>query len=84
MHKPNKNIRSSQSWLKLRYEVLKASKGRCQLCGASPEESGASLQVDHIKPISKHPELAFEKTNLQVLCKPCNWGKLDRHEDDWR
>ena len=34
----------------VRYEVLKAAKGRCALCGITNKER--SLQVDHIKPRS--------------------------------
>ena len=28
--------------------------------------------VDHIKPVALYPELEFEASNLQVLCKWCN------------
>jgi 5-methylcytosine-specific restriction endonuclease McrA len=78
----DKNI-ELKKWFDLRYEVLKESDGKCVLCGASAKD-GAKLQVDHIKPKSKHPELMFEKSNLQVLCAPCNLGKSNKDDTDWR
>jgi hypothetical protein len=33
------------------------------------------LHVDHIKPVSKYPELKLEFDNLQILCENCNLGK---------
>lgn len=73
----------SKAWLSVRYAVLSERGGRCECCGASAKD-GVKLQVDHIKPRSKYPELELEKSNLQVLCKACNMGKSNRHEDDWR
>lgn len=73
----------SREWLELRYRVLKKASGSCKLCGcrATP---GNPLQVDHIKPRSKHPELALVESNLQVLCKSCNVGKGNKDDTDWR
>jgi hypothetical protein len=73
----------SRAWLDLRYEALKASAGRCVCCGARPSENNP-LHVDHIKPRSKHPELALVQSNLQVLCKQCNVGKSNTDATDWR
>jgi 5-methylcytosine-specific restriction endonuclease McrA len=78
------NFLGSEEWARLRYRVLSASDGCCSLCGRSKREHGVVLQVDHIKPRSKYPELAFDFNNLQVLCAACNWGKSDRDESDWR
>lgn len=59
-----------------RYHVLKV--GRCQNCGWSVED-GATLHVDHIRPIAKggsdHP------SNLQALCADCNLGKSDYYDE---
>ena len=74
---------SSPGWRRLRYEVLAESDGRCECCGRS-REHGVILHVDHIKPRSKHPHLALEKTNCQCLCEDCNLGKSNRDERDWR
>jgi hypothetical protein len=45
----------------LKYEVLKAAKFRCELCGISADEF--ALEVDHIIPATKG-----EDGNLQALC----------------
>lgn len=37
-----------------------------------------SLTLDHVKSRSRHPELRFEKENLQPACKPCNKLKGSR------
>lgn len=74
---------SSRAWLDLRYRVLKEHKGSCQACGAKGTPDNP-IQVDHIKPRSKHPELALVSGNLQVLCKNCNFGKGTKDETDWR
>lgn len=71
-------------WLALRYRVLRKYGFKCQACSASPRDDGAVLHVDHIRPISKFPELALEESNLQVLCADCNLGKSNRYEDDHR
>ena len=65
----------SQVWRSLRIEVLAESSRRCLLCGNSPD-NGITLHVDHIKPRSLFPELALDKSNLQVLCEDCNLGKM--------
>lgn len=70
----------SQEWLKVRFRILKRSKGRCELCGSNQ----SPLEVDHIKPRSLYPELAIDESNLQVLCKACNSGKSNRDETDFR
>ena len=70
-------------WQQVRFEALRCSGGRCCLCGATAK-SGVTLHVDHIKPKSRYPLLAFELSNLQVLCADCNLGKGNRSEDDFR
>ena len=73
----------TREWVELRYRVLKAANGKCECCGASAS-NGVSLHVDHIKPRSLYPELALEFSNMQVLCEPCNMGKSNKDETDWR
>jgi hypothetical protein len=70
-------------WRQVRFEALRLSNGACCLCGARAKD-GAVLHVDHIKPKSLHPELAFDVDNLQVLCADCNLGKGNRSDDDFR
>lgn len=77
----NKGI--DRKWASIRYKALKASNGKCCLCGRGASD-GVSLHVDHIKPKSKYPELKYELSNLQVLCEDCNIGKSNEDETDWR
>lgn len=72
----------SERWMRVRYEALKASDGRCSCCGQRPDD-GNPLHVDHVKPRSTHPELALVLSNLQVLCKRCNLGKGAWDETRW-
>jgi ATP-dependent Lon protease len=43
-------------------------------CGDTPE-NGAVMNVDHIKPRKRYPELALDIRWLQILCGACNHGK---------
>lgn len=74
---------SARLSLKLRYQILTKFKSTCLLCGKSTKD-GVTVEVDHIKPISKYPELTNDPDNLQVLCTACNLGKRDTYEDDLR
>lgn len=79
------NFYSSWEWKAARYEALKMYGQRCQCCGWRPGDTARGyLTVDHIKPRSKHPELALSVENLQVLCNDCNMGKSNVWEDDFR
>lgn len=73
----------SWEWTTLRFKVLKHYGRRCMCCGATPE-TGAVINVDHIRPRSRYPELALVFDNLQVLCLLCNKGKGAWSEDDFR
>jgi len=84
-HKKKRSINkfySTDAWIKLRYQALKLSDGKCELCGRTGKET--RLNVDHIKPRGKHPELKLKLSNLQVLCWVCNKGKGWEDETDWR
>lgn len=74
---------STKEWRQVRYLALKQCGARCQCCGASAAD-GARLNVDHIKPRGRYPELALCLSNLQVLCGACNHGKGGWDETDWR
>lgn len=78
-----KDLYNSNKWLKLRYKVLSKYKAKCMLCNATRED-GVHMHVDHIKPVSIYPELAFDEDNLQILCAKCNLGKSNLTEEDWR
>lgn len=73
----------SYEWRKLRMQALKKYGAKCQCCGATPE-TGAVMNVDHIKPRKTNPELALDINNLQVLCHECNHGKGNWDTTDWR
>lgn len=73
----------SYRWRQLRMVAIKTHGARCQCCGASAA-TGAVINVDHIKPRRKFPELALVLDNLQVLCDACNHGKGNWDETDWR
>lgn len=63
----------SEEWIKAR-DLCLATKGRvCVGCGATK-----LIQVDHIKPRSKFPELALDQSNLRPFCWPCNKAKAAR------
>jgi len=64
----------------LYYNVLKDSKSRCALCGATKNER--PLHVDHIKPRSKGGKTEYD--NLQVLCSKCNQAKGNKDDKDFR
>lgn len=83
MRADDRHFLSSRAWLSLRYRVLKKYGARCQACGRGARD-GAIVQVDHIKPRSRFPELALRIDNLQVLCRDCNFGKGTADTTDWR
>ena len=69
----------SVEWKKVRAEAIELYGRKCHKCG-----SEENIQVDHIKPKSKHPEIALDINNLQILCWPCNKKKSYRDETDYR
>ena len=73
----------SYEWRSLRMRVIKHYGPKCMCCGATPQ-TGAVMNVDHIKPRKLFPELALEFSNLQVLCHECNHGKGNWDATDWR
>ena len=80
---------ASVAWKRLRYRILAecgtrhGGVARCELCGATAAP-GSPLNVDHIQPLSKAWARRLDPTNLQVLCGPCNHGKLNLSAEDWR
>jgi len=74
---------STYAWRKVRMEALKKYGPRCMCCGATPN-TGAVMNVDHIKPRKLFPSLALDINNLQILCHECNHGKGNWDKTDWR
>jgi 5-methylcytosine-specific restriction endonuclease McrA len=60
-------LRNTAVWRRIRLEVIERDGHACTTCGSEDE-----LQVHHVNPISKYPELALEPSNLLTLCGPCN------------
>jgi len=64
------SIYKTPRWKALRFEAKRRDRFKCVTCGAAGD-----LEVDHIKPLRSHPDLAFELTNLQTLCVRCHSRK---------
>jgi hypothetical protein len=64
----NRRIRASTKLQEWRKAVFARDKYTCQKCGAR----NCYLQAHHIKQFAYHPELRFEVSNGQTLCKPCH------------
>jgi thymidylate synthase (FAD) len=50
--------------------LMKDYEGKCKQCS-----SQIDLEIDHIKPVKVFPELAFDYSNLQLLCSCCHKKK---------
>ncbi|MCB1349302.1 MAG: HNH endonuclease [Maritimibacter sp.] len=69
-HRHSKRITRTKRWKALRMEILERDSFRCRSCG-----TGGRLEVDHIKPVRTHPDLAYAAGNLQALCPACHTRK---------
>jgi 5-methylcytosine-specific restriction protein A len=79
---------SDKRWPALRLAAKRRDCFKCVKCGAF-----GRLEVDHIKPVRTHPELAFDLSNLQSLCTVCHsrktsvecgWVQLTPERQAWR
>jgi hypothetical protein len=68
----------SKDFRELRLQVFLRDGEVCAYCKTVPAP-GTSLTIDHIKPVSKFPELALDIDNLQVLCWECNQKKSNKY-----
>lgn len=93
LEKKKARERAPEAGASVRYEVLKAAGGKCQLCGISAEIK--PIDVDHIVSRSKadkngkvrlHSRLidVNDQENLQALCFACNRAKRDADKTDFR
>lgn len=64
-------------WKALAKKIMARDDYRCQKCAAKHDQQH-KLQVHHIKPWSKHPELRFEEENLLTLCQTCHKAEHSR------
>lgn len=60
----------------IKEKLFAASHQKCAFCEAKPAESG-NIEVEHFKPKSLYPELAFEWNNFLPVCRKCNESKSD-------
>ena len=51
-------------WRRLRTDAKRRDGWRCVVCG-----SRLRLEVDHVEPVERRPELALSLDNLQTLCR---------------
>ncbi|WP_284037451.1 HNH endonuclease [Neobacillus sp. 114] len=84
----------SAGWQAIRQQALVRDNYECQECKRQGKvytdhhdpDKRKRLDVDHIKEIEHHPELALELDNLQVLCV---WhhnekhGRFSKKENKW-
>lgn len=57
---------TSARWRRLS-KRLRKQVGACEQCGATD-----NLTVDHLWPVSTHPEFEWDQDWLRVLCRSCN------------
>lgn len=90
-----KSLRRTQTKLEAstRFRVLKAARGKCELCGISSKV--APIDIDHIVPQSQADKFGYvlkdkvripvdDERNLQALCYRCNRAKRDQDATDFR
>jgi hypothetical protein len=65
----------------LRAKILWRDRSRCKMCGATPNEDGVKLHIDH--KIPRDWGGTNDEENLWSLCDNCNQGKKDHfaHQD---
>jgi 5-methylcytosine-specific restriction endonuclease McrA len=84
--KPSRYANKDRRWPALRLQALRRDGWQCRVCG-----SRLRLEVDHVEPVFKRPDLAFDLDNLQVLCARHHAektrreiGATDPERDRWR
>ena len=55
-----------------RSKILELFNNKCARCQT---EDLTNVELDHIKPVRLYPNLAFEESNIQPLCKKCHVEK---------
>lgn len=72
-NKETQNALNSKKWKNFRSMIIKRDKGICQRCFALRDIFISNeLQVHHIKPRNKFPELMYDENNVITICKTCN------------
>ena len=79
----NKGFYSNAKWRKTRLKVLARDHFECVMCNAEGRltiNQKQSLEVDHIKELDSHPDLAYDMDNLVTLCVSCHNKKHNRYQ----
>lgn len=64
---PHRAIRNTKEYRVWREAVLRQFNHTCSFCGSKER-----LELDHIEPVSKRPDLVMETSNARILCNPCH------------
>jgi 5-methylcytosine-specific restriction protein A len=67
----SKPVTRTKRWQVLRHFILERDGWACTDCGSRK----GRLEIDHIKPVRTHPELAFDPVNCAVRCQSCHIRK---------
>lgn len=60
-------LRGTKEYREFRLKILERDNNKCVKCGSTQK-----LQIHHIKPANKFPELLMEESNVQTLCAKCH------------
>jgi 5-methylcytosine-specific restriction protein A len=78
---PWRNWFNLKRWKDLRWFVLVRDRFTCQWPGCGRlEPNPAKLVADHVIPHRGDPDLFWDPSNLQCLCKPCHDTRKQRAE----
>ncbi|PGM93256.1 HNH endonuclease [Bacillus cereus] len=78
-------LMKSKRWKEKRIIIIHRDGAVCQRCLIKYNIiNSEKLEIHHIKPRSKYPELMFEDANLITLCKTCNLQIGIREELDFK
>ena len=86
----NRRVRSSRTYQALARQVRRHQPPVCWICGweidldlpykdpKTGRVNPRSWSLDHVLPMSTHPELALVEQNAKVACYGCNSGRGNR------
>ena len=66
----SKHVTRGPRWQALRMAVMERDGFKCVDCGAR-----GRLECDHIEPVRKRPDLAYDPENLAMRCPSCHAAK---------
>lgn len=69
-YRHSRQVTNDRRWPALRIQAKDRDGWKCVKCGSTQR-----LEVDHIQPVRKRPDLSFVLSNLQTLCASCHTKK---------